>query len=113
MAERADVSERCVSMCLQNETRLVTTVRCRGCYCTAGIHNVSYPRIDPSVICAVVSTDNERCLLVRKAVFLPQMYSLVAGFTDAGKLHVSFVCITAVQATHTNRCETNINVSVV
>jgi len=51
-----------------------------------GIHNVSYPRVDPSVICAIISSNNERCLLVRKPIFPSKLYSLVSGFTDAGNL---------------------------
>lgn len=67
---------------------------CGSLVCHAvGIHNVSYPRVDPSVICAVISSDNERCLLVRKPVFPPKLYSLVSGFTDAGILPLFVTCL--------------------
>ena len=59
--------------------------------CDVDIHNVSYPRVDPSVICAVVSDDDEHCLLVRKPTFPSLMYSLVAGFIDPGNLRAYVV----------------------
>ena len=52
---------------------------------------MSYPRVDPSVICAVVSDDDEHCLLVRKPTFPSLMYSLVAGFIDPGNLRAYVV----------------------
>ena len=60
----------------------------------AGVHNTSYPRVDPSIICAVVSPTKDRCILAHKFLFPHGMHSCVAGFIEPGIMIIStsFVC---------------------
>ena len=41
-----------------------------------------YPRVDPVMICLVVSQDGERCLLGRQAAWPEGMWSCLAGFLE-------------------------------
>lgn len=44
---------------------------CTNSHCDShnGVHNVSYPRVDPVVIMLVISADHNNCLLGRKIGF--------------------------------------------
>lgn len=46
---------------------------------------ISYPRIDPVIICLVIDSKNKRCLLGRKPTFPKGFYSALAGFLDPGE----------------------------
>ncbi|EDV26926.1 uncharacterized protein TRIADDRAFT_22466 [Trichoplax adhaerens] len=50
-----------------------------------GVHNVSYPRVDPVVIMLVISSDHNYCLLGRKIGFPDRMWSCLAGFMEPGE----------------------------
>lgn len=50
----------------------------------AGIHNTSYPRVDPTAIMAVISADGSRLLLGRGPRHPPGMWSCLAGFMEPG-----------------------------
>lgn len=49
------------------------------------IYNISYPRVDPTVICTVISSDGKRCLLAHKPTHPTGMYSCIAGFVEPGE----------------------------
>jgi NAD+ diphosphatase len=51
----------------------------------AGTHNTCYPRLDPTVIMAVVSSDGKQVLLGRGKKFPPHFYSCLAGFVEPGE----------------------------
>ncbi|MBN3286107.1 NUD12 pyrophosphatase, partial [Polyodon spathula] len=53
-----------------------------GCKSLQGIHNTSYPRVDPVVIMLVIHPDGNQCLLGRKKVFPAAMFSCLAGFIE-------------------------------
>lgn len=53
-----------------------------------GIHNTSYPRVDPSLIMLVLSPDKKKCLLGRGKRHPPKMYSCLAGFMEPGNLPI-------------------------
>ncbi|KAI9676407.1 MAG: NADH pyrophosphatase [Caeruleum heppii] len=52
------------------------------CATRKGIHNITFPRTDPTVIMAVVSADGSRILLGRQKRFPPNWYSTLAGFLE-------------------------------
>ena len=54
------------------------------CGVVSGVHNTSYPRLDPTVIMAVVAPDGKRLLLGRGKRFPPGMFSCLAGFMEPG-----------------------------
>uniref|UniRef100_W5KYZ1 NAD-capped RNA hydrolase NUDT12 n=1 Tax=Astyanax mexicanus TaxID=7994 RepID=W5KYZ1_ASTMX len=56
-----------------------------GCKSLHGIHNTSYPRVDPVVIMLVIHPDGNQCLLGRKKIFPPGMFSCLAGFVEPGE----------------------------
>ncbi|TRY64796.1 hypothetical protein DNTS_004402 [Danionella cerebrum] len=56
-----------------------------ACSSLQGIHNTSYPRVDPVVIMLVLHPDGNQCLLGRKKVFPPGMFSCLAGFVEPGE----------------------------
>ncbi|KAM9744615.1 LOW QUALITY PROTEIN: NAD-capped RNA hydrolase NUDT12 [Menidia menidia] len=56
--------------------------RCRS---RQGVHNTCYPRVDPVVIMLVLHPDGNHCLLGRKKVFPPGMFSCLAGFVEPGE----------------------------
>uniref|UniRef100_A0A0B7A769 NAD-capped RNA hydrolase NUDT12 n=1 Tax=Arion vulgaris TaxID=1028688 RepID=A0A0B7A769_9EUPU len=60
---------------------------CSKLDCTShkGVHNTCYPRVDPSLIMLVMSTDKHSCLLGRQKRFPPKMYSCLAGFMEPGE----------------------------
>lgn len=57
----------------------------KECRSHKGVHNTCYPRVDPSLIMLVVSSDNKRCLLGRQKRFPPKMFSCLAGFMEPGE----------------------------
>ncbi|XP_075037550.1 NAD-capped RNA hydrolase NUDT12 [Mixophyes fleayi] len=56
-----------------------------GCPSLRGIHNTSYPRVDPVVIMLIVHPDGNQCLLGRKTTFPAGMFSCLAGFVEPGE----------------------------
>lgn len=55
------------------------------CRSRRGIHNTSYPRLDPVAIMLVIHPDGDKCLLGRKKMFPKGMYSCLAGFMEPGE----------------------------
>ncbi|CAK6976185.1 peroxisomal NADH pyrophosphatase NUDT12 [Scomber scombrus] len=55
------------------------------CRSLKGVHNTCYPRVDPVVIMLVIHPDGNQCLLGRKKVFPPGMFSCLAGFIEPGE----------------------------
>jgi NAD+ diphosphatase len=53
-----------------------------SCATRQGISNVSFPRTDPTVIMAVVSSDGSKVLLGRQKRWPPYWYSTLAGFLE-------------------------------
>ncbi|PWY79639.1 NADH pyrophosphatase [Aspergillus heteromorphus CBS 117.55] len=53
-----------------------------ACNTRTTISNLSFPRTDPTIIVAVVSTDAKRILLGRSKRFPPSFYSTLAGFIE-------------------------------
>ena len=60
----------------------MTVYKCGSLF--SGVHNTSYPRVDPVVIMAVVSPDGKKLLLGRQKRFPPGMWSCLAGFVEPG-----------------------------
>src|SRR2546429_3720598 len=52
------------------------------CATRQGIHNLAFPRTDPTIIVAVVSCDAKRLLLGRQKRWPPYWYSTLAGFVE-------------------------------
>lgn len=50
-----------------------------------GISNLSFPRTDPTVIMAIVSSDGNKILLGRGKRYPPGWYSTLAGFLEPGE----------------------------
>ncbi|XP_036593210.1 peroxisomal NADH pyrophosphatase NUDT12 [Trichosurus vulpecula] len=55
------------------------------CPSLQGVHNTSYPRVDPVVIMQVVHPDGNKCLLGRQKRFPPGMFTCLAGFIEPGE----------------------------
>ncbi|XP_038143028.1 peroxisomal NADH pyrophosphatase NUDT12 isoform X2 [Cyprinodon tularosa] len=55
------------------------------CRSLQGVHNTCYPRVDPVVIMLVIHPDGNQCLLGRKKIFPPGMFSCLAGFVEPGE----------------------------
>uniref|UniRef100_A0A8D0GI19 NAD-capped RNA hydrolase NUDT12 n=1 Tax=Sphenodon punctatus TaxID=8508 RepID=A0A8D0GI19_SPHPU len=55
------------------------------CPSLQGVHNTSYPRVDPVAIMQVLHPDGNRCLLGRQKRFPPGMYTCLAGFIEPGE----------------------------
>lgn len=53
-----------------------------SCPTRGGISNLSFPRTDPTVIMAVVSSDGKKILLGRQKRWPPHWYSTLAGFLE-------------------------------
>lgn len=53
-----------------------------SCATRTGISNLSFPRTDPTVIMAVVSSDGTKILLGRQKRWPPYWYSTLAGFLE-------------------------------
>uniref|UniRef100_A0A673G5J7 NAD-capped RNA hydrolase NUDT12 n=2 Tax=Sinocyclocheilus rhinocerous TaxID=307959 RepID=A0A673G5J7_9TELE len=56
-----------------------------GCRSLQGVHNTCYPRVDPVVIMLVLHPDGKQCMLGRKKIFPPGMFSCLAGFVEPGE----------------------------
>lgn len=56
-----------------------------GCRSLQGVYNTCYPRVDPVVIMLVIHPDGNQCLLGRKKIFPPGMFSCLAGFIEPGE----------------------------
>ena len=54
----------------------------KTCITRKGVHNIAFPRTDPTVIVAVVSQDGKRVLLGRQRRWPPCWYSVLAGFIE-------------------------------
>ncbi|XP_019519559.1 PREDICTED: peroxisomal NADH pyrophosphatase NUDT12 [Hipposideros armiger] len=52
------------------------------CPSLQGVHNTSYPRVDPVVIMQVIHPDGTKCLLGRQKRFPPGMFTCLAGFIE-------------------------------
>ncbi|XP_038078897.1 NAD-capped RNA hydrolase NUDT12-like [Patiria miniata] len=61
------------------------TCQNKECRSLKGIHNTSYPRVDPVAIMAVIHPDGNQLLLGRKKQFPRGMYSCLAGFMEPGE----------------------------
>ncbi|KAF3927188.1 hypothetical protein ABW20_dc0103830 [Dactylellina cionopaga] len=57
----------------------------KPCTSREGIHNINFPRTDPSVIMAVISVDGEKILLGRQKKWPKYWYSTLAGFLEPGE----------------------------
>ncbi|KAI9884976.1 MAG: hypothetical protein M1823_003213 [Watsoniomyces obsoletus] len=55
------------------------------CATRNGIHNLCFPRTDPTVIMAVISSDSQRLLLGRQKRWPALWYSTLAGFVEPGE----------------------------
>ncbi|XP_072453385.1 NAD-capped RNA hydrolase NUDT12 isoform X2 [Notamacropus eugenii] len=55
------------------------------CPSLQGVHNTSYPRVDPVVIMQVLHPDGNKCLLGRQKRFPPGMFTCLAGFVEPGE----------------------------
>ena len=55
------------------------------CATRKGVHNIAFPRTDPTVIMAVISSDARRILLGRQKRWPPLVYSNLAGFVEPGE----------------------------
>ncbi|KAI9766284.1 MAG: NADH pyrophosphatase [Geoglossum simile] len=55
------------------------------CTTRTGLHNLAFPRTDPTVIVAVVSASGNSVLLGRKHQYPPNWYSTLAGFIESGE----------------------------
>uniref|UniRef100_A0A8C2LJW4 NAD-capped RNA hydrolase NUDT12 n=1 Tax=Cricetulus griseus TaxID=10029 RepID=A0A8C2LJW4_CRIGR len=56
-----------------------------NCPSLHGVHNTSYPRVDPVVIMQVIHPDGTKCLLGRQKRFPPGMFTCLAGFIEPGE----------------------------
>ncbi|EPS37739.1 hypothetical protein H072_8594 [Dactylellina haptotyla CBS 200.50] len=57
----------------------------RPCAAREGIHNINFPRTDPSVIMAIISPDGKKLLLGRQKRWPKDWYSTLAGFLEPGE----------------------------
>ncbi|XP_010173210.1 peroxisomal NADH pyrophosphatase NUDT12, partial [Antrostomus carolinensis] len=55
------------------------------CPSLQGVHNTSYPRVDPVVIMQVIHPDGNHCLLGRQKRSPPGMFTCLAGFVEPGE----------------------------
>ncbi|KAF4782676.1 putative NUDIX domain-containing protein [Colletotrichum scovillei] len=55
------------------------------CATRKGVSNISFPRTDPTMIAAVVSSDGTKVLLGRAKRYPPNWYSTLAGFIEPGE----------------------------
>ncbi|CAM4671452.1 unnamed protein product [Lepidochelys kempii] len=68
-----------------------TTCLKEDCPSLQGVHNTSYPRVDPAVIMQVVHPDGNQCLLGRQKRFPPGMFTCLAGFVEPEEFSVCFM----------------------
>ncbi|KAG5921267.1 hypothetical protein E4U61_006962 [Claviceps capensis] len=62
-----------------------TGVEQPDCPTRHGVSNICFPRTDPTMIAAVVSSDGKRMLLGRQARWPPHWHSNLAGFLEPGE----------------------------
>ncbi|KXH53840.1 NUDIX domain-containing protein [Colletotrichum salicis] len=55
------------------------------CATRKGVSNISFPRTDPTMIAAVISSDGTKVLLGRNKRYPPSLYSTLAGFIEPGE----------------------------
>ncbi|KAK1595387.1 NUDIX domain-containing protein [Colletotrichum navitas] len=55
------------------------------CATRKGVSNISFPRTDPTMIAAVISSDGQKVLLGRNKRYPPNWYSTLAGFIEPGE----------------------------
>ncbi|KAI9784893.1 MAG: NADH pyrophosphatase [Peltula sp. TS41687] len=55
------------------------------CATRHGVHNLSFPRTDPTIIVAVLNPTNTHVLLGRQKRWPPHWYSVLAGFIEPGE----------------------------
>ncbi|KAK2025783.1 NUDIX domain-containing protein [Colletotrichum zoysiae] len=55
------------------------------CATRKGVSNISFPRTDPTMIAAVISSDGQKVLLGRNKRYPPHWYSTLAGFIEPGE----------------------------
>ncbi|KAK6352584.1 NADH pyrophosphatase [Orbilia blumenaviensis] len=60
-------------------------VETRKCGSREGVHNINFPRTDPSVIMAVISSDGTKILLGRQKRWPKYWHSTLAGFLEPGE----------------------------
>ncbi|XP_071845851.1 NAD-capped RNA hydrolase NUDT12-like isoform X1 [Apostichopus japonicus] len=75
----------CGSNTAMEEAGYKRTCENSDCRSRRGIHNTSYPRLDPVAIMLVIHPDGDKCLLGRKKMFPKGMYSCLAGFMEPGE----------------------------
>ncbi|ELT92026.1 hypothetical protein CAPTEDRAFT_34883, partial [Capitella teleta] len=66
------------------------------CSTHKGAVSASYPRVDPTIISAVISPDQSRTVLARQPRFPPGMFSCIAGFVEPGE-SVEACCVREVE----------------
>ncbi|KAF3935354.1 hypothetical protein ABW19_dt0209479 [Dactylella cylindrospora] len=57
----------------------------KPCSAREGVHNINFPRTDPTVIMAIISSDGQRILLGRQKKWPKYWYSTLAGFLEPGE----------------------------
>ncbi|KAK6339403.1 NADH pyrophosphatase [Orbilia javanica] len=60
-------------------------VETRKCPSREGVHNINFPRTDPTVIMAVISSDGTKILLGRQKKWPKYWHSTLAGFLEPGE----------------------------
>ncbi|KAK6523850.1 NADH pyrophosphatase [Arthrobotrys megalospora] len=60
-------------------------VETRKCPSREGVHNINFPRTDPSVIMAIISSDGTKILLGRQKRWPKYWHSTLAGFLEPGE----------------------------
>lgn len=63
------------------------------CATRKGISNLCFPRTDPTVIMAVVSSDGRRVLVGRQKRWPPFLYSTLAGFVEPAESVSNFLAV--------------------
>ncbi|KAI9798691.1 MAG: NADH pyrophosphatase [Piccolia ochrophora] len=71
--------------CPPSDASLPPTTPRRPCSSRGTLSNLSFPRTDPTIIVAVLSSPPTHVLLGRQARFPPNWYSTLAGFLEPGE----------------------------
>ncbi|KAI5799183.1 NUDIX hydrolase domain-like protein [Peziza echinospora] len=61
------------------------------CLARKGVHNIAFPRTDPTVIMAIINHKGDKMLLGRQKSWPPNFYSTLAGFCEPGESLTSSV----------------------
>ncbi|CAH1796515.1 unnamed protein product [Owenia fusiformis] len=83
--ERYQFCATCGSPTVVEECGYKRRCQDKECKSQKGVHNTSYPRVDPVVIMLVESQDGKSCLLGRQKRFPHGMWSCLAGFVEPGE----------------------------